>query len=190
MNYFSLIILSFILSFSAFAQPEKVKAKIITGLMGAQIDGDRLAGYDKPGGILGMAMELKLAKRFSVQPEIMYCQKGARSSNKSLYYTIVRLNYIDLAGVLNFYLNDKWVLQPGITYGILFRARTDYGGGFVSSNRYFNQGDFGYMFGVEYRLSTKVGVNIRYAHSLVSISPYTQWYNNTLSFSLRFLLGE
>lgn len=170
--------------------PQRIKAKIITGLMGGQIDGDQLAGYNHPGLIAGMAMEMKLAKIFSVQPEIMYNQKGARSTDKSLYYAVVRLNYLDLCGLFNFYIKDKLVLQPGLSYGLLYKAKVDRGGGFVIDNQFFNSTDACVLFGVEYKFTPRTAVNIRSGYSLTSISPVSNWYNNTISFSLRFLLGS
>lgn len=170
--------------------PERIKAKIITGLMGGQIDGDQLAGYNHPGLIAGMAMEMKLAKIISVQPEIMYNQKGARSTDKSLYYAVVRLNYIDLCGLFNFYLKDKLLLQSGLSYGLLYKAKVDRGGGFVIDNQFFNSTDACILFGVEYKFTPRTAVNIRSGYSLASISPISNWYNNTLSFSLRFVLGN
>ncbi len=188
----NLIILSLIfLANCLVAQPpQRIKAKIITGLMGGQIDGDQLAGFNHPGLIAGMAMEMRLAKIISFQPEIMYNQKGARSTDKSLYYAVVRLNYLDLCGILNFYIKDKFILQPGLSYGLLYKAKVDRGGGFVIDNSYFNATDACILFGVEYKFTPKTAVNIRSGYSLVSISPVSNWFNNTISFSLRFQLGN
>lgn len=172
------------------AQPEKVKAKLITGVLGAQIDGDKLAGYDKAGAVLGMAMELKLGEKFSIQPEVVYAQKGARSSNKSPYFAIVRLSYIDLNGVFNYYLKDNIVLQGGMYYGLLFRAKADAGLGFVDALNLYNKSDFGYLAGVEYRFTPKTGANLRFGYSLANISPIIPQYNNIISFTLRVQLGD
>ena len=104
MKLFILTIFLSLLFGKSYAQPpERIKAKIIMGLMGSQIDGDDLGGYNHPGLILGMAMEMRLAKKLSFQPEIMYNQKGARSTDRSLYYMVARLNYLDLCGLLNIY---------------------------------------------------------------------------------------
>jgi len=172
------------------AQPEKVKAKIIVGVLGAQIDGDKLAGYDKPGAVLGMGMELKIGKKFSVQPEIMYCQKGAKSNNKSLYYSIVRLSYLDFNGVLNFYLKENLILLGVLYYGILYRARADGGFGFLDASLAFKKSDFGYLAGVEYKFTPVTSGSIRFGYSLASISTVIPQYNNTISFTLRFQLGD
>jgi hypothetical protein len=179
-----------LLSNIARAQPEKVKAKIIVGVVGAQIDGDKLAGYDKPGAVLGMGMELKLGKKFSVQPEIMYCQKGAKSNSKSLYYSIVRLSYLDMNGVLNFYLKEDLILQGGLYYGVLYRARADGGVGFVDASSVYKNSDVGYLLGVEYKFTRRTSGNIRFGYSFTSISSIIRQYNNTLSFTLRFQLGD
>ncbi len=178
------------LHFTVLSQPEKVRAKIITGLVGAQIDGDRLAGYNKPGLIAGMAMELPLSKKFALQPEIMYAQKGARSGSNGAYYAIVRLSYLDLVGIANWYVTSRFVLQTGFGYGVLFRAKADYGGGFTDVGSYFNTSDKYWALGTEFRFTPKTSVNLRYGYSLVTIRPGAYWYNNTLSFTLRFTLGD
>ncbi|HAR19468.1 MAG TPA: hypothetical protein DCR46_02340, partial [Cytophagales bacterium] len=166
------------------------KAKLIIGVLGAQIDGDKLAGYDKAGAVLGMGMELKLGEKFSIQPEVLYAQKGARSSNKSPYFGIVRLSYIDLNGVLNFYLKDNIVLQGGIYYGLLFRAKADAGLGFVDALNLYNKTDLGYLAGVEYRFTPKTSANLRFGYSLANISPIIPQYNNIISFTLRVQLAD
>lgn len=184
-----LLILLACLAMVAKAQPEKVKAKILTGIMGSQIDGDGLGGYHKPGLIGGMAMELRIAKRISLQPEIMYCQKGARSSSNSFIYSIVRLSYIDIAGICNIYVIPKLALQPGFSYGVLFKVKADAGSGFVDERKLFTASDKCLVFGVDYQFTPRTSVNLRHGYSLMSIRPDIHWYNNTLSFTLRFALG-
>ena len=172
------------------AQPETIKPKLILGILGAQIDGDQLGGFDKPGAIAGMAMEMKIAKKFSLQPEIVYNQKGARSNSKSFYYSIVRLSYINLNTALNFYLKDNIALQGGLYYGVLFRAKADGGGGFIDAAKVYKKGDLGYLIGVDYRFTPKTSVNLRMEYSLGSINEFVPQFNNALLFSLRFMLGE
>jgi hypothetical protein len=173
---------------TAFPQSEKIRAKIIAGIMGAQIDGDQLSGYNKPGLIAGMAMELPLGKKFALQPEMMYCQKGARSTSTSPYYGVVRLSYLDICSVLNIYLKPRWVIQPGFSYAVLFNAKMDYGSGFADSYSLFHPSDKCWLIGTEFRFTPKTSANIRYSYSLTSIRPDMNWYNNTLSFTLRFSL--
>ena len=191
MKYAFLSVFLCLSSLRAYSQPpERIKGKIIMGMMGSQIDGDQLGGYNHPGLILGMAMEMRLAKRLSFQPEIMYNQKGARSTDRSLYYMVARLNYLDLCGFLNIYVKDKFVIQPGASYGFLYKAKVDRGGGFVIDNKFFNSTDPNILFGVEYKFSPKSAVSIRHGYSLRSISRVEYWYNNPLSFSLRVMLGN
>lgn len=177
-------------SFWIQAQPETIKPKLIFGILGAQIDGDQLGGFDKPGMVAGMAMEMKIAKRFSLQPEIVYNQKGVRSNSKSLYFAIIRLSYINLNGTLNFYLKDNIALQGGIYYGVLFRAKADGGGGFIDASKVYKKGDLGYLVGIDYRFTPKTSVNIRLEYSLSSINEIVPQYNNALLFTLRFMLGK
>lgn len=184
--------LAFMLSYSFWtqAQPETIKPKIILGILGAQIDGDQLGGFDKPGMVAGMAMEMKLANRFSFQPEIAYSQKGARSNSKSLYFAIIRLSYINLNGTFNFYIKDNIALQGGLYYGILFRAKADGGGGFVDAANVYKKTDLGYLVGVDYRFTPKTSVNIRLEYSLGTINEFVPQFNNVLLFTLRFMLGK
>lgn len=189
MKYVLAVVLLFNFSISK-AQPETIKPKIILGILGAQIDGDRMAGFDKPGMVAGMGMEMKIAKKFSLQPEIVYNQKGARSSSKSIFFSIVRLSYINLNGTFNFYIRDNIALQGGIYYGVLFRAKADGGGGFNDASNVFKKGDLGYLVGVDYRFTPKTSVNIRLEYSLGSIHEIVPQYNNALLFTLRFMLGK
>lgn len=158
--------------------------------MGAQIDGDQLAGYNKPGLVAGGAMELPFGKRVGAQLEMTYCQKGARSTSTSPYYAVVRLSYLDISGVANIYLGSKWVLQPGFSYAVLFRARADAALGFVDVKDIFHSSDKCFLLGAEFKISPKTNVNLRYGYSLTTIRPDANWYNNTLAITLRFLLAD
>ena len=189
LNSILTIVLLFCFSISQ-AQPETIKPKLILGILGAQIDGDQLGGFDKPGMIAGLGMEMKIAKKFSLQPEIAYNQKGVRSNSKSSYYTVIRLSYINLNGTLNFYLKDNIALQGGLYYGVLFRAKSDGGGGFIDAANVYKKADLGYLVGIDYRFTPKTSVNIRLEYSLGSINEFVRQYNNALLFTLRFMLGE
>jgi hypothetical protein len=187
---FILLVFMTFCSFCTQAQTETIKPKIILGILGAQIDGDQMAGYDKPGMVAGMAMEMKVAKRFSLQPEIVYDQKGARSNSKSIFFSIIRLSYINLNGTFNFYIKENIALQGGLYYGVLFRAKADGGGGFNDASNIFKKGDLGYLVGVDYRFTPKTSVNVRLEYSLGSIQEIFPQYNNVLLFTLRFMLGK
>jgi hypothetical protein len=77
-------------------------------------------GYDpyknqvlKPGITVGTALEMKLAKMFAIQPELLFSSKGAKSKDGSNYY-ISTLNYLEIPVLL------KFLIPAGIVTPQLF----------------------------------------------------------------------
>jgi hypothetical protein len=187
----------------SFAFSQKFGGKLLLGISGGQIDGDKFHGYHKPGLIAGGAAEFKFNKMFSIQPEIYYTQKGARKVDSLNYYKWI-INYVEAPLLLNCYIKNKVIIQAGAAADFLLSSKIYPSGGskFIPINDFMKPLTWSYIFGVEYKISEKFGFNIRYCYSARPINK-TQvttdnstvgsnynYYTNTLSFTIRYLLSK
>jgi hypothetical protein len=186
---------------SSFAFSQNFGGKLILGISGGQIDGDKYHGYHKPGLIAGGAAEYKMSDMFSLQPEIYYTQKGARKVDSLNYFKWI-VNYVEAPLLFSCYIKKKLIIQAGPAADFFISSKIDRGAGFVKINDSFKPITWSYIFGVEYKLSDKFGFNIRYSYSARPINK-TQiitdngtigsnynYYTNTLSFTIRYLLSK
>lgn len=198
----TLLLLFLIAGFTFPSFSQGFKGKLIAGLNASQIDGDGMSGFHKPGLLLGAAAEYRFNDKWSFQPEVLYSQKGARTSQNALDkdpYLIrqtYRLNYVDVPLIFNLHQFDELTFHFGPSVAVLVAAQYDDGPGFASISDRINTLDFVGNAGVEYRLSRRLNFNIRYSYSIwpMGNGPVTNiWVasgrNNTLSFTLRYNLN-
>lgn len=110
--------LLFFMTATAFTQSKKVgteqdrrrfKADLILGLYATQIDGDNFVGYDKAGlsgGVRGIAV---LNKRFDMNIELLYQQKGSRFETEAngSKDRILHLDYMEVPFLIRYYPTSK-----------------------------------------------------------------------------------
>ena len=197
-----------ILLISIFAQSQNkgFQAGILLGTVASQVDGDKLEGYNKGGLQGGIYLVNKLKKNFGFSMEMKYIQKGSRTTSAPAdsvnaipqrYYKL-RLSYVEVPFLFNFYLKKKFMLEAGLGFAYLFRSREDPDGyGFESPYVPFKKLDIPYYFGVAYYPFENFHLDFRFSYSTVAIRnhPGNQtWYfdrgqyNNLLSFALYFNL--
>jgi hypothetical protein len=186
---------------SMLAYSQNFGGKLLLGISAGQIDGDRYHGYHKPGLVAGAAAEFKFSDRFSIQPEIYFTQKGARKVDSLNYFKWI-VNYAEAPVLFNCYIKKKLILQAGVAGDFFLSSKIDRGAGFVKINDSFKPFTWSYIFGVEYKISNKFGFNIRYTYSgrpinrteIVTdngtIGSNYNYYTNTLSFTIRYLLSK
>ncbi len=113
---FILTFCSLCLSFSAVNAQQVFRAGIVGGVNFTQIDGDDLIGYNKIGVTGGFMVEIGLDEyeRWSAVMEILYTQKGSRST--------IRDNAIDLTITMDYAEIPLYVkyhdLRGGLSFGL------------------------------------------------------------------------
>lgn len=204
-NSIFLIIIFILLFFStsvSLAQNKGFQGGLLIGAVASQVDGDKLEGYHKAGFQGGLYMTNKLNKNFGFTIEMKYIQKGSRTTSAPAdtinavperYYKL-RLNYIEVPFLLNFYLKKKFMLETGMGFGYMFRSREDPDGyGFTIPDVPFKRFDLPFYFGVAYFPWENFHIDFRYSYSTVAIRnhPGNQtWYfdrgqyNNLISFGI------
>lgn len=163
-----IFLLIIMLSSPVFAQ--NFNAKIILGLNGCQIDGDDMSGYNKAGLVAGAAVEYPLSKSLSIQPELIYSQKGSRFTEKDFTQVIWRINSIDIPVMLNYRFNEKVRGQFGVAVNYVISAKAaDPELVFIDNTNLFSRFNYVSHIGVSYFASQEWEFNVRYGYSILNI---------------------
>lgn len=205
----AIFIFSLLCLMSGAAVAQRFQARVIAGLNAAQIQGDGLAGYNKPGLIAGVGAAFPLGGGWSLEPEAIYSQKGSRTSDREFELMgnryIFRLNYMELPIMINYGQLDFLRFQFGLAPAVLINAQVD--DGLTSFRDYtdrFNRLDWMAAAGLEWRAFDNLGLNVRISHSVLPINKTENrsgatntstvaqafygagMFNNVLSFTLRY----
>ena len=167
----------------------QIRNAVIIGASDSQIDGDGLGGFDKAGLVFGGSSNFKITDNFSFQPEILWVQKGSKTTNSdSLLFFKWRLNYISIPVLVNYQIQPRFTLQAGLTADFLIDAKVDGGGGFLDRTDELERFDPNYTFGVEYKIGDNFSANARYQYSFKWLEDL-HFKNSNVLVTLRFYLG-
>jgi hypothetical protein len=195
-NRLLVIILAFSLPILSFAQGGTFKAGVIGGVNLAQLDGDILAGYNKLGLHAGVTVGVQVSDLFRTNLEILYVQKGSRSSKDEQgiaggALTRYSFDYVEVPLMLN-YVDGGFMLNAGFSYSRLVRVRemlvadvdlTTIEADFVNTN------SFSLLAGIGYFITENIGIEVRYAYDPFTVINYkdSPGYDNAfISKSLTF----
>lgn len=187
----SLITLIFIVSI---ANAQTFEGGLLLGLATSQVSGDNLAGFNKPGLLAGGFTATPLGKKFKMQFELKFIQKGSWAKNGQLNNYKLNLNYIDAPFLLK-YPFKKFVFETGLSLGALVSHRERSNSGNSIDPRNFNRFELAGIFGVDYKFSDHITFNAKYNNSLLPIREHMGtalyiWnlgqYNTVLEFSLHY----
>ena len=202
----ALIIIALTISTFSFSQLANFKGGIEGGIMGTQVDGDTLSGYDKAGIRIGGFIEREINEKISMQFSMLYVQKGSKGDRNadelSSYYEI-NLHYIDMP-LTAIYNHKSGVFgEAGVALGYLFTAKeagnNEFGQYIKDENPEFKRFEFSYHLGIGYRLFPYTSVHAQFSYSLFKIRGKYQsqvfgiragQYNNTLMVALQIYLGK
>lgn len=200
MKYTIIIILIVITSsYNLYAQ--EFKSEIYGGVIASQIDGDRYAGYNKAGLIIGGAVSKDFNKKWAWQMGLRYSQKGSKfSNNKSSKYYKAVLHYIDLPVTIRYYQNKKISYELGLSFNYLIKALEDKGGyGLEDAYPSFNSFELASVGGVYYHFTKKLSIGGHISYSILPIRPYSSGneafmdkgqYNNLFYFAMYYKLSS
>ncbi|MBS7232294.1 PorT family protein [Flavobacterium psychroterrae] len=133
---------------------------------------------------VGVFVEIKLLKNFSIQPEILYSQQGAKlkyagnfyDGNNYQYYKtklMYNLGYINVPIMFKYYAIEKLAIEAGPQIGFLVSANgktkvnglnTD-----ISIKDFYKTIDFGLNLGAVYDFTKNISVGARYNLGLSNI---------------------
>lgn len=190
--------------------PHLFTAGLIVGSNFSQIDGDNVAGYTKLGLCAGGVLYTNFSSKVSISLEILYSQKGSRSSfaypSVSKLYNIIHysetVNYAEIPLLFNLYDKRKSHASIGFSYNQLISTKetaetipqipVDY------FNSYpFKKNDINFLLGASVHIINGLYAGLRFQYSLVSVrNTYppefgrTSQYNNLYSLRVMYLFGN
>lgn len=173
---------------------------VMVGMVSSQVDGDRLAGYNKPGFNAGMFVENNFHKNWTFSMGINYIQKGSRTlpANDSTGNLIgrfykLRLNYVEVPFYIRTLIKKRFIFEVGLMLSYLYRAREDADGyGFLEPSPVFRRYDLPYSLGLGYKINSQWNVRTHFSYSMFPIrsNPGNQiWYFNRGQYNNYLTIG-
>ena len=161
------VIVTLALAASDAAQAQNVRFGLKGGPSYTTVVGQHVAGAASKWGFHGgVLVNIKLSDRFSLQPEVLYSQKGTKGADDS---NRINLNYVDLPVLLRVATGlGGLFIEVGPQLGYLAESNASVGSrtplarvtaDFAGSYPPF---DLGYATGVGYQLSNGLGLGLRY----------------------------
>lgn len=141
-------------------------AQIEVGLKGGAmltntevVNTDTLPGTDpRLSFLLGGYMNIPLSSRFSMQPELLYANKGG----KNLYR-----HYINLPLMLQYKVTDRFKVEAGPEIGYLLGTSSRFVfGSSIRSYETINEFDLGINIGANYTLTDRLNIGLRYNYGI------------------------
>lgn len=187
-------------------EPRTFYGGFIVGANFCQVDGDSYAGYHKIGANLGAVVYARFAPKIAGSLEILYSQKGARStfakpSNDS-FYTIskqnINLNYVEIPIQINYFDKRKSNFGVGFSFSQLISSKEDIKSTnpvpYDESKYPFKKTDFNFIASGQLHLTKGLYANLRFQYSIVPIRKdydpmygRAQQYNNMWTLRLMYL---
>jgi len=185
----------------SFAQRD-FQGGLTAGIIGSQMSGDGLAGFDKVGFQAGAYISIPLGDRLAAQMEMYYIAKGSQRPQNSDDPTQdnfgYRFNYVEVPLLLD-YETNLLNIEVGGYFGVLTSSKLIFNNlNFDITQPEPEKTDIGFVLGVKYDLTDKIGASFRYSQSLVPVRDYVDsavspsfdggMYHSVLHLVLRYRL--
>lgn len=133
----------------------------------------------KVGFYAGAFVNVPISEVFSIQPEVVYSQQGAKAKDKYYFGAIAVtdikqiLGYINVPIMVQYNATPKFYLEAGPEFGFLInaKAKENFMGTPLSRDNktLLNTFNFGAGIGLGYKFTPNLGVNVRYIAGLTKI---------------------
>lgn len=191
------LLLSFVFAVScfSFAHAQGFAAGLKLGTNINKIDGQSFNDQFTYGYSAGAFMEVKLSKKLGIQTEAVFNQVTTDTSDRfSELYKInagkisnIKLNYLSIPLMLNYYVSKGIVLQAGPQYGILLNQSRNL---LENGKDAFKQGDFAMLAGLQLKIAS-IRVYGRYAIGLTNLNDIDnrdKWKNQSIQVGVGFAI--
>ncbi len=147
--------------------------RFIGGLVGginlSQVDGDKLAGFNKIGFNAGGRVAAVLAPRWQLSMELLFTQLGSSRNNNddpSASIDKIRLNAVEVPVMINF-LEWKLHVSAGVSYLRLINYYVeDVFGEDITDLTNYNEDLFQVIIGATFFFNQRTGLNVNWSKSL------------------------
>lgn len=192
-----------------------VKYGLKGGFNGSTFSGADSKGVEyKAGFAAGGFLNFGISDNFSIQPEILYSQKGASSDN--LTYTSggttyndgtrkITLGYLDVPIMFRYNIGEEGKglyveVGPQGSFALHQRAFTENGAGKEVGDTYkstdtLNKVQIGYVGGIGYQITSGLGIGVRYTGDFSQIYkqslnlPASNVHNSVFQFQVGYAFG-
>lgn len=175
LRFLAVILILWMCSEDVLAQ-QRFRGSLFAGVNLAQIDGDDLAGYNKPGLSAGVRVAYPTGQKTDLSLELAYSVRGSR---RSLFgggdQVNTTLNYIEIPLIFSY---KDWEIpdekyfkvkaEGGLAYGYLFDVESFNSGYTTETLKNF---DITYLLGVSFNFTKRLGLTVRYNRSLNDLLP-------------------
>ena len=170
---------------------------VAAGMNATQISGDRMSGYRKVGGNLGVGTYIMYKPFFSNSIEIAYSMKGSQSTiknNNPLNFKKFKFDYVEIPILFNYHEEKIAIFQAGFTFARLVTYKLYDANSLLLGEP--KKWDFAATVGAIFLIKEKIGLGVRGNFSLNSLWELPDsssrarrggWYNNALSFRFMYM---
>lgn len=181
---------SFLMQPAAFSQ--NFKLNLSAGLNFSQVNGDKLAGFNKIGLCGGAGISRNLKNNQTIGFEILYSEKGSKdvvSNADPIVDTLFKFNYIEIPIIYQYQLKPKLNLQLGAYTAV--NIKSVYNNGLEDydvSDQIYNL-DYGILAGLSYELGPKSKIQSRLSTSTLDFNnTFERYYNLVISMGISYSL--
>jgi hypothetical protein len=171
-RFTTLLLVAALLAGQATLGAQTFTGMLVAGVNLSQIDGDKLAGFNKPGLTGGVRVSARLTDRWHLSTEMLYSPQGANQVARddiSSPYSKIRLNLVEAPVMIHF--ND-WKIQAGagLSYGRIINTEViGATGEDLTALEDYRTDIVSIVFGGTYYFSEKMGFNINWSRHLTNL---------------------
>jgi len=159
---------------------------LFLGVNGTQIDGDKMAGFNKSGLAAGGYLNFMIDRYWSLQMEFLYMRKGSRASYNidsatlisgnnlpdTPIWRVLRINYFEVPIMIQYNITKRVYASAGLSFGYLVGVyREDYYSGQDNQNiSFLKNTEYGANIGIGYFLTPHLTAYLRYSQSILPIN--------------------
>jgi hypothetical protein len=172
MNNLKLIFfMSFLLGAQILGAQQRFEGSLVGGAVLAQIDGDRMAGYNKFGFQAGARVNTLLTERWAFGLELLFSQHGSSRTlnDPGAVYDKIRLNLVE-APVMIYFRDWKFQVGAGLSYGRLINSEViDILGDDVSNTQDFREDLLQYNLSVAFQFTEDWALDVRWSKYITNL---------------------
>lgn len=151
-----------------------IKPVVYAGINVTQVDGDNINGFRNVGVNTGLGAFIRLPKNLSTSFEVLYSQKGSRTSlneeiNLGTEYKL-RLDYIDIPILFNYHDKDRAIFGAGVIVSNLVKSKERYtdqfGNTIEDEDLPYKRTSFEVVANVSFIFIKNFGISLRYQYTL------------------------
>ncbi|MEO0403788.1 MAG: porin family protein, partial [Bacteroidota bacterium] len=150
---------------------------LMAGVLGTQMSGDRLAGFDKVGLQAGAFVGIPLGSSLSAEIELYYITKGSQQPtnpddpDRSTFG--YRFNYVEMPLMLQYNITDSWRGIAGGYFGVLTSSKVIFNNiDRPIENPEPSSTDIGLIIGAGYQITPRFQVELRYSQSIIPVRDF------------------